>query len=298
MKKTTYIISGAIVGALTLLLIGATSNMLIRFGKLQTDLDANSQSITNLNTLVFYSGSIPNPFSVYTSDGTNVANWFDIRSWAYNIVDQFSWSPTSTQPSSGGILPNNATGSSGLIGDATPTGLSGVDWLRLSVSNSASAYSACVWRAGNGAIDYVWTGNVFFETRSVVDSLGSTVVTNEILVCGIANTYAAVPARGVFWLARDEFSPNWIAACGVANTFSYSTSTIPITTAAALSFVGNTNGIVFSTNHVAFWTNTANLCGGSSTVPTLSNIHVSATDQGTRSVIENGWVDYVMCYMK
>lgn len=53
MKKTTYIISGTVIGASLLLLLGATSNMLIRLGKLQTDLDANSNGITNANNLVY-----------------------------------------------------------------------------------------------------------------------------------------------------------------------------------------------------------------------------------------------------
>lgn len=259
-------------------------------------------STNGAQVTVVASGSIPaapNPFSIYGSTNLNVTGWIDPRNYAYAITELFAGGGNGALGPAGETVSQSGTGAAADYGTVAPSGMQATDFGRLSISNTTGSESFFAWRDANSSVNsHPWQGPLFFETKAICDTITvGTTTTNHAGFYGIWDRYNAIPHAGVGWINQDAWSANWIAGCGVANTFTYYTSSIPITTFTQLAVTGTTNSVTFYTNGVAMWTNTANLCGGTGIAPLCTLVHVTASSMAGTAIYHT-WIDYLIYYLK
>lgn len=190
--------------------------------------------------------------ALVTLNGTNV--WADLGDGMY-IDDSLQFG----QSIFGGRDFGTASGNRSFGQTYSPAGISGShNWFTCLASNGqygALRYGGASSAIGAAAVN-LWSNRFHASTTVILQGGGNTFTNTWIMFGATSERFdQGLTTDGVKWEAKPGGDPNatWYAGCGLGSTWTYVTSTIPVTNyLVKLSMRGDYRGVAFYTNDVWF----------------------------------------------
>lgn len=223
---------------------------------------------TNTILAAIGSGGLPAaptyPVALYNINGTT--SWRDPS--LFRVFDGFDRFASTTYTTEGGVGTTTGPGVTGFASGSAIGAAQGYrnDFMSIKIAPTNAATPSARFAHGTFTPQHKWNTNFFYEVDLFLFGTGYSTLTNVLLSCGLLSSTSLTNHAGIFWKYNPQVTNAFVANC-VGVTSAFWTNTVPgmmTNSWCKFGFYGSTNGVVFTTNGVACWTNSdsGTLSGG------------------------------------